>query len=65
MLNRVAVIVKRKKPFFDWLKALPDPCDVTPEEADDDSTVYLFPEYEDDSEFVDENGVVIKEANAN
>ena len=50
MLNRVAVIVKPKKPFFDWLQALPDPCDVTPEEADDDSTVYLFPEYEDDKE---------------
>lgn len=50
MLNRAVVTVKRKKPFFDWLQSIPDPCDVTPEETDNDSAVYLFPEYDDDNE---------------
>ena len=48
MLNRVLMTIKAKEPFREWINSLPDPEDVTLEEINEDSTVYLVPEYDDD-----------------
>jgi len=48
MLNRCLVTIKAKKPFREWLLSLPDPCDETIAEINEDSSVYLIPEYNDD-----------------
>jgi hypothetical protein len=47
MLNRSAVIVRPKKPFLDWLRAVDD--DDAPAVTLDqmDATLYLVPDYED------------------
>jgi hypothetical protein len=47
MLNRSAVIVRPKKPFCDWLRAVDydDAPEVTLEQMD--ATLYLVPDYED------------------
>lgn len=50
MLNRSVVIVRPKKPFFDWLRTLPDPISLSPEQYDDDSAAYLLPDVEDDND---------------
>jgi hypothetical protein len=50
MVNRGLVIVLAKEPFRAWLQSLPDPCDVTLEDLNEDATAYLIPEFEDDSE---------------
>ena len=50
MVNRGLVTVLAKEPFREWLQALPDPCDVTLEEINEDRTAYLIPEFEDDKE---------------
>lgn len=50
MINRGLVTVLAKEPFREWLQSLPDPCYVTLEELNEDSTAYLIPEFEDDSE---------------
>lgn len=46
MLNRSAVVVRPKKPFLDWVRAVD--CDDAPEVTTDDmrATIYLVPEYE-------------------
>jgi len=44
------VIVKAKEPFIQWLKSLPDPMDISLAEVNDDTSVYLLPDYEDDDE---------------
>jgi hypothetical protein len=44
------VIVKAKEPFIQWLKSLPDPMDITLAKANEDSSAYLLPDYEDDDE---------------
>lgn len=50
MVNRGLVIVLAKEPFREWLQSLPDPCDMSLEEINEDSTAYLVPEFEDDKE---------------
>ena len=46
MLNRCAVVVRKKQPYLDWLLQLPDPVDTntTLEQLNNDSHVYLLPE---------------------
>ena len=48
MLNRCVVIIRPREPFFQWLRSLPDPLELSPEDYDDDSTAYLLPDFEDD-----------------
>jgi hypothetical protein len=48
MINRSALTIKAKEPFLNWLNSLPDPTAVTLVELNQDSNVYLLPEYEDD-----------------
>lgn len=50
MVNRSVLIVKAKEPFQQWLRSLPDPEDASLAEINEDNSVYLIPEYEDDSE---------------
>ena len=50
MLNRSLVTVKAKEPFREWLLSLPDPCDETIEEINEDSSAYLLSEFEDDKQ---------------
>ena len=50
MLNRCVVVAKAKEPFLDWLKGLPDPCDVTLERVNRETTAYLLPYFEEDHE---------------
>ena len=50
MVNRSVVLIRPKEPFFQWLRSLPDPCELSIEDYNDDSTAYLLPEYEDDIE---------------
>ncbi|HIJ90651.1 MAG: hypothetical protein OEV89_07775 [Desulfobulbaceae bacterium] len=50
MVNRGLVLVIAKEPFREWLNSLPDPCDMTLEEINEDSTAYLLPEFEDDKQ---------------
>lgn len=50
MVNRGLVIVLAKEPFREWLLSLPDPCDVSLEEINEDCTAYLIPEFEDDKQ---------------
>lgn len=50
MVNRGLVIALAKEPFREWLQSLPDPCDVTLEEINEDCSVYLIPEFEDDKQ---------------
>ena len=49
VINRCVVIVKVKEPFLGWLQSLPDPTDITIDEINADNSVYLLPEYEDDT----------------
>ena len=46
MLNRCAVVVRKRQPFLDWLLQLPDPVDTntTLEQLNNDPHVYLLPE---------------------
>jgi hypothetical protein len=52
MINRCAISVRVRQPFLDWLRSLPDPvqADMTLQDANEDSRVYLLPEYEFDDE---------------
>lgn len=51
MINRSAVTIEAKKPFLDWIKNLPDPesQNITLQEINEESNVYLLPEFEDDN----------------
>lgn len=48
MLNRAALIVRPAQPFLDWAAGLDD-SGLFPS-PDDEQTVYLVPEFEDDEE---------------
>ncbi len=48
MINRSIVIIHPKEPFFQWLRSIPDSCELTLEQYEDDSTAYLIPDYDDD-----------------
>jgi len=50
MLNRCLVTVKAKEPLREWLLSLPDPCDETIENINNDPSAYLLPEFDDDEE---------------
>ncbi len=50
MVNRSVLIVKAKEPFRQWLLSLPDPEDASLAEINEDNSVYLIPEYEDNTE---------------
>jgi len=51
-INRGAIVVRAKKPFLDWANSLDDSFDdLTLEELHSDSSVYLLPCWEEDSEF--------------
>ena len=50
MINRALVIAIAKQPFREWLQSLPDPCDQSLEEINEDRTAYLIPEYEDENQ---------------
>lgn len=49
MINRAALVIKPKQPMVDWINQQSDPghCCITLEDARDDCTVILIPEYED------------------
>jgi hypothetical protein len=49
MLNRAALIVRPAKPFIDWALKLDD-SGLAPS-PDDEQTVYLIPEFDDEDEF--------------
>jgi hypothetical protein len=49
-VNRSLIVVRAKQPFVQWINSLPDPGDLTLDEVNEESTAYLLPEYEDDSE---------------
>lgn len=48
MVNRGLVIALAKEPFREWLQSLPEPCETSIEEINEDRTAYLVPEFEDD-----------------
>jgi len=43
MLNRSVVTVRAKQPFLDWLRSLPDKCDLTLDLINRDPNAYLLP----------------------
>lgn len=50
-INRSVLVVRAKEPFLDWILSLPEPSEnLTLEEINDDNTVYLIPEYEEEDE---------------
>jgi len=52
MINRCAISVRVRQPFLDWLRSFADPvaANLTLQEVNKDSRVYLLPEYEFDDE---------------
>jgi hypothetical protein len=48
MLNRAVLIVRPKQPYLDWAAQLDD-ADIVPN-PDQERTVYLIPEFDDDAE---------------
>ena len=50
MINRCALIIKRKEPFRQWLMSLPEPDDISLGRLNEDTAVYLIPEYDDDKQ---------------
>ena len=49
-INRSVLLLRAKEPFRDWIMSLPEPMDVTLDEINDDTSVFLIQEYEDDGE---------------
>jgi len=50
MINRGLVIAFAREPFREWLHSLPNPCNITLEEINDDRNAYLIPEFEKDGQ---------------
>ena len=50
MINRCAVTIRAKEPFLGWLLSLPDYDDLTLDQVNEETTTYLLPVYETDSE---------------
>jgi len=50
-INRIAIVITPKKPFYDWLNSI-EPGEGIDEEAseDKDNTVYLIPNFDEQSE---------------
>ena len=62
------LVVKAREPFLAWLRSLPGMSDVTLDAVNDDTTVYLVPECDDDSkvdEILEENYAAIFEEQVN
>ncbi len=51
MLNRCLITVTAKKPFHDWVSALPEAAGLTLDELNEDGLAYLVPELEEDDDF--------------
>jgi hypothetical protein len=50
-VNRSVLVIRAKEPFREWILSLPEqPVNLTLEEINDDNTVYLIPEYEEDKD---------------
>lgn len=48
LVSRDAILIKKKQPYLDWVKNLPDPItDITLQELNQDCQIYLIPDYED------------------
>jgi len=50
MLNRYVVTVSAREPFLLWLQSLPESAGITLAQLDEDTSVYLLPDYEYDNE---------------
>jgi len=50
MINRCAVTIRAKEQFLGWLLSLPDYDDLTLDQVNEETTTYLLPVYETDSE---------------
>ena len=50
MLNRCAVTINAKEPFLTWLLSLPDYDDMTLDQVNEETSTYLLPVYENDTE---------------
>lgn len=47
-VDRAVVVVKKKQPYMDWIRKLPDPdMETTLESINDDPSTYLIPSSED------------------
>jgi hypothetical protein len=53
VINRSAIIIQPKEPFYQWLQSIPDPITLSPDDFKDDSAIYLIPSYEDDKELTE------------
>ncbi len=50
-VNRSSLVIRAKEPFREWILSLPEPpVNITLEEINDDNTIYLIPEYEEDKD---------------
>ncbi|MFZ4856019.1 MAG: hypothetical protein ACOYL3_06445 [Desulfuromonadaceae bacterium] len=50
-VNRSVLVIRAKEPFREWILSLPEPpVNLTLEEINDDNTVYLIPEYDEDKD---------------
>ncbi len=50
-VNRSSLVIRAKEPFREWILSLPEQsANLTLEEINNDNTLYLIPEYEEDSE---------------
>ena len=50
-INRSGLVIRAKEPFRNWILSLPEqPVNLTLEEINEDNTLYLIPEYEDDKD---------------
>ena len=50
MLNRCAITIRAKEPLLAWLQSLPDYDDITLDDVNRETTAYLLPIFEDDTE---------------
>jgi len=50
-INRSGLVIRAKEPFRNWILSLPEqPVNLTLEEINEDNTLYLITEYEDDKD---------------
>ncbi|MFQ6092924.1 MAG: hypothetical protein ACE5OR_09610 [bacterium] len=69
LVDRGIIIVRKKQPYLDWVRNLPDPdYDVTLQRLNADSTAYLIPlfdDYQEGESFIKENYRLIFEHELN
>ena len=50
-VNRSSLVIRAKEPFREWILSLPEPpANITLEEINEDNTLYLIPEYEEEKD---------------